>query len=319
MRAWVLPFTGIVEEFQRELPFYLRCTPVTAEKSAYQAARFLRHYSAPFPACFTRDNVVAYLSTMASTPPDKRKKAQREASTVNDVLKGLRRFARWAVAREHIEEDPTCGIKFLKVRDRVILAPEPVDVRKVLQFAREYGESPELAARNYAMFSLLADTGIRAEELLQLNLCDLFSRGRFARKLRIRGKGDGTSGKRDRFVPFTPRARSIMRPYLRLRRPLRGEEGLFVDYLGRRMTYPGLRNVLKRICDQTGEKIALHDFRRYAHTQYWLKGISLVDGMALSGHEATRDYKLYIRAAVMTRAVREGTKRSPLAEVLAGD
>lgn len=300
----------IVEEFHRELPFYLRCSPLTADKSAYQVARFFREHEEPFPGCFTRSSIIGYLSGLASTPPRRRDKPQREASSVNDVLKGLRRFSRWCVARGYLETDVTEGIKFLRVRDRIILAPDIGDVRRLLSAAREYGESVEIRARNYAMLALLVDTGLRAEELLKLDYCGIFDRKRFVRRLLINGKGS-----KERYVPFTPHARNALRPYLKLRRPMLNEASLFVDWQGRRVTYPALRNVVQRIGGRIGVKIALHDFRRYTHTRLYAKGISLTDGMAISGHENTKDYKLYIRGEHMKRALKEAAKRSPLAEV----
>ena len=304
----------LVAEFHRELPFYLRCTALTAEKSAYQVARYLREHIEPFPACFTRSEVIAYLSRLASTPPRRRDKPQREASSVNDVLKGLRRFAKWCVARGYLSSDVTEGIKFLRVRDRIILAPELPDVRKLLRAARDYGESAEIRARNYSMVSLLIDTGLRAEELLRLDVCGLFAGRRFVRRLLIRGKGD-----KERYVPLTPYARSVLRPYLRLRRPMVDETALFVDWSGQRMTYPALRNTVQRIGDRIGVSIALHDFRRYTHTRLYAKGIDSEDGKFISGHSNSADYRVYIRGEHMKRAVREAAKRSPLAEVMAGD
>lgn len=303
---------SLVAEFRRELPFYLRCTIITAEKSAYNVQAYLRAQPDPFPDCFASDRIVAYLSHMASTPPMRGGKDRREASTINDLLKSLRRFARWAVSRGFITADPTVGIKGLAERHRTILAPNPPDIAKVIMASRSYGNAAELQARNFAIICFLTDSGVRAAELLEMNLADVWNGKTVSGRVTIRGKGG-----KERLVPIRPAVQDAICEYLRRRRAVPNEIALWLDMHGRRMTYAALRNMLRGICAEAGVRVNLHDFRRFCHTELWKKGISLIDGMMLSGHAAEKDYQLYIRRAMQERALKEHGKRSPLDSVLA--
>lgn len=305
----------LVAEFRRELPFYLRCSEVTARKSAYQISKYFRLNPGSFPENFTRSQIIAYLSELSSTPPLQRSpgkgKGRREASTVNDVLKSLKRFAKWCVAREFIPADPTEKLKGLAESDRVILAPEIPVIVKLIRAAGGHGETPEIKARNQAIVYCLADTGARAAEALAMDLRDVWNGQQVVDKFVLRGKGA-----KERLAPIRDELQDVIGRYLRLRRPARGETALWVDMTGYRMSYVALRNMVRELCRVEGEKVNLHDFRRFYHTELWKAGISLIDGMAVSGHALEKDYRLYIRRAIQERAVEEARKRSPLAGVV---
>lgn len=302
---------SLVAEFRRELPFYLRCSEVTARKSAYQVAKYFRQNPGQFPETFTRERIVEYLREMASTPPLQNSpgkgKTRREPSTVNDILKSLRRFARWCVAREFLATDPTEKLRGLAETDRVILAPEVATVVKLIRAAADHGETPEIKARNQALVYFLSDTGVRAAEALSVDLRDVWNGRQVVDTFVVHGKGA-----KDRLAPIRPELQEVVARYLRLRRAARGETALWVDVTGYRMSYVALRNMVRELCKAQGERVNLHDFRRFYHTELWKSGINLVDGMALSGHVLEKDYRLYIRRAIQERAVEEARKYDPL-------
>lgn len=305
----------LIEEYRRELPFYLRCSQVTVEKSCYQIARYFRDQSGPFPENFTRQRIVSYLSDLTATPPEQRSSAKgnarRQASSINDILKGIRRFARWAVARDYLPNDPTAGVRMLREQDTVIPAPDPDTVSRLLDAVRQQGATEETKARNHAIMLTLADIGMRAAELLALDVDDVCKDGKVQDRAIIHGKGG-----KDRLVPVNQPVRDGIARYLQLRRAAPGETALFVNlFEGQRMTYPALRNMVQRACADAGVKVNLHDFRRFAITQRWLGGISQIDGMLLSGHAAAHVYTRYIQAGMQDRAIDEGRKLSPLARM----
>ena len=301
-----MPASPLLYEFRRELPFYLRCTPWTAEKSYYAVRAFLRRQAAPFPECFTRDAVVEHLSFLATTPPQGRDRERRAASTVNETLKALKRFGRWAVAREKIAVNPTEDLKGLRAVEPVILAPEPPVVASMLSMAREWGETPEIRLRNHAAVCFLVDTGVRAAELLAMDMADL-KEGMAV----IHGKAG-----RDRLVSINPAVLTALGLYMDARRPRRGERAVWLAQSGYRWTYPALRNVVQNISRDLGVRVNLHDLRRFAHTQLWMSDISQIDGMLISGHSDPQVYQRYIRAAMQLRALREHRARSPLDALL---
>lgn len=299
----------LIRQFRLELPFH-GYSPVTAHVSGFAVQAFLRSQPEPFPACFSYQNIVAYLTELRNGRPHHRAKSNREPSTVNAVLKALKRFADWAVSRELIPANPINGLRGLPERDRVILAPESPVVTRVLDAARAHGETRELQARNHALLTMLADIGMRANELLGIDIGDMDFR---RRRVTLRK----TKGGKERMAALNPKVVVALRAYLKLRRAAPGETAVFLSAQGQRMTYTALRNVLRKLCRQLGAKVSLHDFRRYALSGMWRLGMDELDLQGISGHEALKDLVPYIRAAVAERAVEKHREYSVLERVVA--
>lgn len=302
---------SLVDDFRRELPWHMGCAPKTAETSSYAARLFLRRQSTPFPACLTYQAVMAHLDWLKSGPPRHRDEARRANATVNHHLKSLKRFAQWAVARGYIESDPIGHLKGLPEDDRVMLAPSPETIAKLLAAAEDHGPSDEIKARNYALVCVLVDNGPRANELVQMDVEDVMENGKLRSHTVIHGKGS-----RDRIMPISPLVSEALSRYLPLRRPRSGEHALWVTETGGRMDYVAFRGVIHRICRNAGVKVSLHDFRRFALTHMFLSGMDQVSGMTLSGHKRVDVYMRYVRGAIALRALEEHSRHSPLSALL---
>lgn len=302
---------SLVAEFRQELPFYLRCSEVTADKSAFQMRAYFKGNPGSFPDNFTRQTVIAWLRLKATTPPYRRPKARREPSTINDILKSLRRFSRWCVARGYLESDVTDGIRGLVERDRVIFAPDDADMLKLVLASRDHGESEELKRRNHALCMFMTDAGPRSAEVLAMDLLDVYDGKNVRPSVKLKGKGG-----KERLVGLIDEVRDALCRYMELRRPSPNETALWLDHYGERMSYTALRNMVRALTGEIGLKIALHDFRRYSHTSLWIKGIDQIDGMTLSGHSDHRVYQRYIQAGMQKRAVEQQVKLSPLKGLL---
>lgn len=298
----------LIAEFKRELPWHMTCSPKVAQDSAYLVRHFLNNQKEPFPACLTYPVVVRWLDHLANTPPHHRPKQKRAASTVNQHLKSLKRFSKWAVARNFIDKDPIAHLKGLKEQDRMILSPEREQVVKLLRTAVTHGQTPEIIARNYALLCLMIDVGPRASEVLKMDYDDVVDEdGKVRDAVVLHGKGA-----RDRIVAFNPPVIFAIDKYLPLRRPKQEEMAFWLTDDGDRMTYHGLRSLLQRMTKKAGIRASSHDFRRYALTQMWMSEMDQVSAMAISGHKTTSAFLRYIRSGIMQRAVIEHRLRSPL-------
>lgn len=282
---------------------------------------FLHSQEQPFPKCLTYNNVLAWLDHLASTPLPGRPGKRREASTLNSHLKSLKRLARWGVARGHLKKNPIEKLHGKTESDRVILAPELKDVRNILAAAEEQGRTPQVAARNAALLSMLIDFGPRASELVRMDVSDLWLPPEKIVALDRKDVADGkvpgyvvVHGKRsqDRLDAITPKMMLALMDYLPLRRPAPGESALWVTDEGRRMRYAGLRSMLERACRRAGAHIALHDLRRYSATEAWRLGLNVVSAMKIYGHRRETTFMRYIRGAIVERALEDQRKYSPL-------
>ena len=137
----------------------------------------------------------------------------------------------------------------------------------------------DLAGRDRAVLGVLLDTGCRASELIALNLDDLDNTG----ALIIRhGKGD-----KRRTVFIGSETKKLLRRYLKTCGELKPGKPLFTNQTGGRLTYSGLRQIVKRLADRAGvDEPGLHDFRRACAVTLLRNGASLPEVSRLLGHSS---------------------------------
>src|SRR5450432_2294257 len=110
----------------------------------------------------------------------------------------------------------------------------PLSVDEVARFWSSFRTS-----RDLAIVGLMLLQGLRSQEVLNLNRDDLLlPEG----QIRVRGKGNKT-----RFLPLAPEAIQLLDHYLRLERPAKSTDALFVSLKGpargARMTPAGFRSL----------------------------------------------------------------------------
>ncbi len=165
---------------------------------------------------------------------------------------------------------------------RVDPALTGLELRQFLEYVRvQYiGDKQKKAAaqRNYAMIVLAVTGGMRANELVNLDIDDL----RYDEKcIWIRfGKGYKGSGKRHRLVPFTKFAQATLPIYETQTRPLLSKsnttaQALFLSESGKRITYDAMRLALLEIVESARKAgidlptpFGWHDLRRSFATEY---------------------------------------------------
>jgi integrase/recombinase XerC/integrase/recombinase XerD len=141
--------------------------------------------------------------------------------------------------------------------------------------------------RDKAILLTLLDSGLRAAELCALNLTDLeLATG----ALEIRqGKG-----RKPRVTFMGRQARRVIRQWINVRG---GESGpLFVTHQDDRLTYWGLRQIIRRHAAQAGiPEPGLHDFRRAFCLSQLQAGVPETTIARLMGHTSTQLIARYAR------------------------
>ncbi len=158
-----------------------------------------------------------------------------------------------------------------------------------------------LAKRDQAILYLLYYTGVRAAELVNLELQSVDIRRRV---IRVFGKGS-----KERLVPFTEECRDVLNIYLKDTRPLLDakiplidpETGktkipyLFFNNNGRKLTTRGLEYILDQIEKKTGSFVGLHPhILRHSFATHLLEnGADLRVIQELLGHESINATQVY--------------------------
>ena len=203
-------------------------------------------------------------------------------------LSTLRSFFRWACREGHLERNPAKGLPSPRVPRSLPRALTLTDTESLLETEDE-GHLPE---RERALFELLYATGLRVSEAAALDLEDV---DLSARMLRAQGKG-----RKERIVPFGETAEDALRAWLPVRRELRlssseGDEPLFVNARGGRLTTRSMARVLKRRLRAAGlpAQISPHALRHTFATHLLQSGADLRSIQELLGHASLSTTQKY--------------------------
>ena len=147
----------------------------------------------------------------------------------------------------------------------------------------------DLADRGRAILLTLVDTGARRAELAALDVGDV---GLTSGKVMIRhGKGD-----KFRLARMGERCRKAVKRYLKCRKTLTPSSPLFATDEEDRLTYSGLRQIIRRRAVDAGVKEpGLHDFRRCCAIALYRNGVGIYTISKYLGHSGIAITTRYIR------------------------
>jgi site-specific recombinase XerD len=134
-------------------------------------------------------------------------------STINQRLVAVSSFYKWATSQDQTPRDPTRDVVTMRLPQRQPQSLSAKELRRLLR-AVHNGGSP----RAVAMIELLAGTGVRVGELLQLQVDDLVLHGRSGWVTVREGKHGGY-----RQIPLTKEVRQALADYLAIH-PFNNEE-----------------------------------------------------------------------------------------------
>jgi len=157
-----------------------------------------------------------------------------------------------------------------------------------------------LGKRDLAALELLYATGIRAEELVSINLQDIdFS----VNLIRVRGKG-----KKERMVLFGRRASEALQEYIKAREELMGVRGclhenvqaLFLNKNAGRLTTRTIQRIVNKSVDRSGikKKIGPHKLRHTFATHLLNSGVDLRVIQELLGHVSLSTTQKYTHVGI---------------------
>jgi integrase/recombinase XerD len=183
--------------------------------------------------------------------------ARMKPVSVHQHFRTLRTFFSWCVHVGLLSETPMRGLK-MSIPKTLPSVPEDEAVRGLLRACSDTFEG----RRNKAMVALLADSGLRISEALQLRIADV---NFITFTLAVRG---GKGGK-DGTGYFGPEAAQVIRVWMKMRREAKPEDYLFTDRQGRPLSRSHGTHILHRLSARAGldRKVGPHALRHYAATR----------------------------------------------------
>lgn len=211
----------------------------------------------------------------------------RNPGGIHAAYRALRAFLRW-YEREYEPQDwqnPIAKVRPPKLPQEPLSPVSLRDLRAMLQTCKRKTFTGD---RDRAMLLALLDTGCRASEFLALNVGDVnLSTGAV---LVWKAKGS-----KARTVFLGAKARRELVRYLRYRPDAEATDPLWVTTQGTRLTYAGLRQVVRRRAEWAGVDMpSLHSFRRAFALLSLRSGCDVYSLQAMMGHRDLSVLRRYL-------------------------
>ena len=202
--------------------------------------------------------------------------------TISTRVISVKAFTRWLVAEEWLDRDPLRKLQVPKV-DVTPKSTLPLeDIERLLKVC---DRTTLTGCRDFAMLLLLFSTGLRASELVNLQVSDLDWHQNLITVRR--GKGG-----KFRVVPLGAKVAKALDRYLNHpKRPAQATT-VFLTNVGSPLQYKTLQTALIRLEERTGIHCNAHKFRHSAAITYLRNGGRVETLRAMLGH-STLDMTLH--------------------------
>jgi integrase/recombinase XerC len=272
----------------RSYLFHLRARNLsirTVDASEYFISQFIKQY-APLEA--SRSDIETYLAEISE---------RCKPSTVWTIWRHLKGFYKWLEAEGDIFENPMTNIPRPQVPPSEVVVLTDIQVLALLKTCR--GKSTA-ERRDFAIITMMLDTGLRLDEVVRLTVNDISQHG----TLRVFGKG-----RKWRTVAMGTTSQTALERWLRIRPQV--NESLFTGRRGQ-LGRTGIRKVLMRRGQQAGFHLHPH-MLRHTFVDNWLRnGGAEVDLARLAGWTTTRMAERYAQHRADERAVTAHKSVAPL-------
>lgn len=203
----------------------------------------------------------------------------------HDYARAVKTFLGYCVRDELLDKSPFVKVKMPKIADSLPIVLSDDEAKKVLQTVKE--------RRDRLIVRFILDSGVRATELLTLNVGDVdMQTGVVTIKLGKQQKG--------RLTSIGATTRKELKRYLLLRKSPGAKEPLIaVLNKEKRLTRVGLMHVFRRMQQQTGiDHLTAHTLRRTMATRALENGIDAYILSRMLGHG---DMQMMRRYAAMNK------------------
>ncbi len=216
------------------------------------------------------------------------KEKQYAPATVARKVAATKSFFHYCLAEGIVGDDPTATLDSPKVGRSLPRAISVEEIDALLAEPAKDGSAEGL--RDRAMLELLYATGMRVSELVALDMDDISLAAGYVRCF---GKGG-----KERTIPIHAEAVAALEKYIQEARQRlisqAGEQALFVNHRGTRLTRQGFWLIIKEYAQKAGiEEITPHTLRHSFATHMLANGANLRDVQELLGHANIATTQIY--------------------------
>jgi site-specific recombinase XerD len=209
-------------------------------------------------------------------------------STIRRKIHSLSSFFTYAHEQRYIIENPMLPIHAPKQPDRIPKFLSVNEIKLLINAPSKYTDEPFLSLRNKVIIETFLYTGIRRQELLNLDWTDLD----FGEKTLLIRKGKGN---KQRIVPLIEPLASELWKYLQTMLPI-NHTPLFISSKGNRMSVTALQQFMRRYVVLLGfdkKGYSIHTLRHTYASHLAQQNVSLIKIQRLMGHSDPGSTMIY--------------------------
>ncbi|MBS4016387.1 MAG: tyrosine recombinase XerC [Candidatus Latescibacteria bacterium] len=210
-----------------------------------------------------------------------------EKSSVARKLSSLKSFYKYLTRRKIITANPVRTVKTPKISKKLPGFLTQYQTQKILDISGK----DERSLRNKAIMEVLYGAGLRASELVGLNIDDIDMHNEV---VTVKGKGN-----KERIVPLGSYALQAVKEYLAMRKD-KTNPALFLNLLGKRLTTRSVQTIVKRIISKVSDASHTnpHTLRHSFATHLLERGADLRAVQELLGHSSLSATQIYTHLSV---------------------
>ena len=245
-----------------------------------------------FVEAITLSNINAYM-TFSETKQTKSGTVKMSESILQVRYSALNNFFEWLKQNAYIDQNPIGNIKRASTKkDKEISYLTPEEVQKIHEIIFDSIEDSIIAKRDLAIFTLAVTTGLKPNELCNINVEDVLLEGKC---LLIKEKDNVRS------VSLTKTTMKVLKEWLEARAEKYGDintEALFVSQIKQRLSVDALNNMLFKYSQGASieKKITMNTLRATAICYLLKRNVHVDDVAEYFGITTREDLIAYYQA-----------------------
>ncbi|EMI09234.1 prophage LambdaBa03, site-specific recombinase, phage integrase family [Anoxybacillus gonensis] len=236
-----------------------------------------------------------------------KQKAGLKPQSIVSMMKMIKAFFSWCEKEEYIKENIAKKVELPRVPKKILKGFTTEEVAKMIQ---SFTFQNYFEARNKAIIAMLADTGLRAIEIRQLETKNVKEN-----TILVNGKGN-----KERYIFISPVLKKILIRYERIRKEHFKDKNVnekyyFLSYKGDQISHVGLGNIVIEAGKRAGVKgkrVSPHTFRHFFAVQCIMNGIDIYTLSKLLGHSDISTTQRYLQSLEDFRLIEKAMPASPL-------
>jgi integrase/recombinase XerC len=213
-------------------------------------------------------------------------------SSLARKVSSIKVFFRFLKRKGYIDENTALVIRNPKLEKHL---PKFYTIDEMFHFLDFLPREGWLNQRNRAIFELMYSAGMRAQEVLNIDVEDIHMDGMW---VKVQGKGG-----KERILPFGDKAKQALEEYLASAKDFvkkGAKRPLFVNARGTRLSYRGLLKIMKKhqLRAHLFKNLSLHGIRHSFATHLLDNGADLRSIQELLGHSKLSTTQKYVHVSM---------------------